>query len=111
MSLPLGAAVAGRSCSAAARLLPLEDALQLDMILAVGNMEQQIIVKSELTLLEAGASSSGSTIVPAQVESMPINGRNYLDLLQLVPRVAINRQIQRDGSAPILGERAGVSNR
>jgi hypothetical protein len=39
---------------------------------------------------------------------MPINGRNYLDLLQLVPGVAINRQadLNSDNATPILGERA-----
>jgi len=31
---------------------------------------------------EVDTSSSGATIVPAQIEQMPINGRNYLDLLQ-----------------------------
>ena len=40
---------------------------------------------------------------------MPINGRNYLDLLQLVPGVALNRQNDPagDNSTPILGERGG----
>ncbi len=40
---------------------------------------------------------------------MPINGRNYLDLLQLVPGVAINRQQDPslDSATPILGERGG----
>jgi len=38
---------------------------------------------------------------------MPINGRNYLDLLQLVPGIAISRQqdASLDGAAPF-GERA-----
>jgi len=39
---------------------------------------------------------------------MPLNGRNYLDLLQLVPGVMLNRNFKEgdDNSAPILGERA-----
>ena len=39
---------------------------------------------------------------------MPINGRNYLDLLQLVPGAAINRQADAnsDNATPVLGERA-----
>ena len=60
-------------------------------------------------LLESSTSSTGSTIVPREIEQMPLNGRNYLDLLQLVPGVAINRQQDPslDAATPILGERGG----
>src|SRR5439155_22449163 len=49
-----------------------------------------------------------TTIMPRDIVDMPINGRNYLDLLQLVPGVAINRQADAnsDNATPILGERA-----
>ena len=82
--------------------------VRLDITLAVGSMQQQVTVGASPPLLETGTSSSGDTILPAQVESMPLNGRNYLDLLQLVPGVAINRNFHEgdDNSAPILGERA-----
>src|SRR5437660_12028910 len=61
-----------------------------------------------MPLLETTASSQGATIVPSQIVNMPINGRNYLDLLQLVPGVAIRRQADAnsDNATPILGERA-----
>lgn len=60
-------------------------------------------------LVESASSSAGTTIRPEQINQMPINGRNYLDLLQLVPGVAINRQQDpsMDGATPILGERGG----
>ncbi|HEV8168975.1 MAG TPA: TonB-dependent receptor, partial [Pyrinomonadaceae bacterium] len=40
------------------------------------------------------------------------NGRNYLDLMQLVPGVVVNRQanVGSDNSTPVLGERAGNNN-
>src|SRR6185436_18115989 len=41
---------------------------------------------------------------------MPVNGRNYLDLMQLVPGVAINRQSTGDNANPVLGERSGNNN-
>src|SRR4249920_2516141 len=43
---------------------------------------------------------------------MPTNGRNYLDLMQLVPGVVVNRQanVGSDNSTPVLGERAGNNN-
>jgi len=82
--------------------------VRLDIILTVGSMHQTITVAAIPLLLETGTSSTGSTILPWQVESMPLNGGNYLDLLQLVPGVSINRAAPEgdDNSAPILGERA-----
>ena len=89
-------------------LLTVNRTQRLDITLVVGSLEQRITVSADPPLLETNTSSSGSTILPEQIESMPINGRNYLDLLQLVPGVAINRivTLNDDNSAPILGERA-----
>jgi hypothetical protein len=82
--------------------------LRLEIMLAVGSMQQKITVRASPPLLETEISSTGSTILPLQVESMPLNGRNYLSLLQLVPGVSINRTVAEgdDNSTPILGERA-----
>jgi hypothetical protein len=88
--------------------LTVNQQFRVDIALAVGSMQQRVAVEASPPLLETGTSSSGDTILPKQVESMPLNGRNYLDLLQLVPGVAINRNFPEgdDNSAPILGERA-----
>jgi hypothetical protein len=83
--------------------------LSFDITMKVGALSQTVTVDSATPLLETSASSTGSTITPQQIEDMPINGRNYLDLLQLVPGVALNRQNDPagDNSTPILGERGG----
>lgn len=83
--------------------------LTLDITLQVGALNQTVEVDSAAPLLETAASSTGSTITPQQIEDMPINGRNYLDLLQLVPGVSLNRQADPagDDATPILGERGG----
>src|SRR5205823_4133364 len=80
-----------------------------DVELAVSPVQIEITVSALLPLVEAGASSSGATILPHQIEQMPINGRNYLDLMQLVPGVAVNRRVDAgtDAAVPILGERGG----
>src|SRR4030095_16877324 len=46
------------------------------------------------------------------IKEMPTNGRNYLDLMQLVPGVVINRQanVGSDNANPVLGERSGNNN-
>ncbi len=83
--------------------------LVYDISLQVGSMSQTVEVSSAVPLLEPTISSTGSTITTQEIEDMPINGRNYLDLLQLVPGVALNRQNDPagDNSTPILGERGG----
>jgi hypothetical protein len=83
--------------------------LTFDISMQVETLNQTIEVNSAAPLLDTTISSTGSTVHPQQIEDMPINGRNYLDLLQLVPGVAMNRQQDPslDGATPILGDRGG----
>jgi outer membrane receptor for ferrienterochelin and colicin len=78
-------------------------------MLKVGSKIETIEVSGDAPLLESITSATDVTIRPEQIEQMPINGRNYLDLLQLVPGVAISRQQDPslDNASPILGERGG----
>jgi len=89
--------------------LTLNRTLTFDVELQVGSVTESVEVNSAIPLVDTTISSTGTTIVPQQIEDMPINGRNYLDLLQLVPGVALNRQSDPagDNATPILGERGG----
>src|ERR1700730_12678083 len=82
--------------------------LTFNVRLELGRVEEIVNVTAELPLLDTSSSSEGATILPQDIEDMPINGRNYLDLLQLVPGVAINRQADAnsDNATPVLGERS-----
>jgi len=82
--------------------------LTFNVLLEVGRVDEVVTVSADLPLLETNSSSTGSTVLPQDIVNMPINGRNYLDLLQLVPGVAIYRQadLNSDNATPILGERA-----
>jgi len=93
--------------------LTLNRVAKFDAQLKVGSgVGEQVTVTSELPLIEPNASSTGSTITPQAIQNFPVNGRQYLDLLQLVPGVAINRQANpnSDNSTPVLGERSGNNN-
>jgi len=83
--------------------------LVFDIVLALSTVQAVITVSANPPLLETHVSSSGTTILPQQIEQMPINGRNYLDLMQLVPGVTVNRQADPglDAAVPTLGERGG----
>src|SRR5262249_25607339 len=90
--------------------LTLNRELTFDITLQVGSVSESVEVGSDIPLVDTTISSTGSTITPQQIEDMPINGRNYLDLLQLVPGIALNRQSDApnsDTATPILGERGG----
>jgi len=89
--------------------LTVNSTFTLNIALKVQGQSVKVQVSAVAPLLDGTRSSTGSTIVPQQIDEMPINGRNYLDLLQLVPGVAINRQQDPslDSATPILGERGG----
>lgn len=82
--------------------------LNLDILLSVASVHSEITVSGSAQL-DIESSSSGAMITPRQIKDMPLNGRNYLDLLQLVPGIVLNRQaaIGSDTATPILGERGG----
>lgn len=83
--------------------------LILDVVLTISPVQEVVTVSDNPPPVETTISSSGATILPEQIEQMPINGRNYLDLMQLVPGVTVNRQRDAgtDVATPILGERGG----
>ncbi len=80
------------------------------MQLKIGEAVGQVDITAETPLLEPSTSSIGTTVTPKQISDLPVNGRNYLDLLQLVPGVAINRQADPEGdnATPVLGNGAEI---
>lgn len=85
----------------------------LDVQLEVGAVQSaQVNVTADVQAIDPTVSSTGATVTPRQIQDYPVNGRNYLDLLQLVPGVAINRQANpnSDNANPVLGERSGNNN-
>jgi outer membrane receptor protein involved in Fe transport len=83
--------------------------IRFDVELEVGAVQEQVDVSAAIQLIDATSAASGATVTPQQIKELPVNGRNYLDLLQLVPGVVVNRQadIGSDNSTPVLGERSG----
>src|SRR5215510_11125188 len=92
--------------------LTLNRTLTLDVQLEVGAVQEKVGVTAAEQLLEPTASSIGGTVTPRQIVDLPVNGRNYLDLLQLIRGVTINRQADpgSDTATPVLGERGGNTN-
>ena len=74
----------------ATRLLTLTvgAAFELPVTLIVGGVDTSVTVTGETTVLEAARSQIASTVSEAEVRSVPLNGRNFLELALLVPGVS-----------------------
>jgi len=68
--------------------LTLGSAFELPVTLRVGGLDTTITVSAEATVLEAARSQIAGTISQTEVASIPLNGRNVLELALLVPGVA-----------------------
>lgn len=102
--------LAGFATSTSSVELTLNRVADFDVRLEVGSVATEVSVTDALPLIESNSSSNGATVTPQQIQDLPVNGREYLDLLQLVPGVAVNRQSDGDNANPILGERSGNNN-
>jgi hypothetical protein len=63
-------------------------AFELPISLAVGPTETNITVSAEATMLEAARTEIAGTVSPTEITTLPLNGRNFLDLALLVPGVS-----------------------
>ena len=62
---------------------------RVDAALKPGSVNQQVIVSGEtVPLVETSSDTLGGTIESAQIENLPINGRDYTKLLIMVPGTA-----------------------
>src|SRR5882724_1054610 len=58
---------------------------RVDLTLAAGSVSATITVNAEQTTTDTEKSSVGGTITPSQVADLPINGRDFTQLLATVP--------------------------
>ena len=63
--------------------LTVEQIRRLDMLLAPGNVSETVEVRSNALMLDTASASVGHTITEKQVTELPLNGRNFLQLLFL----------------------------
>lgn len=65
------------------------DQVRLDVKLEVGQATQSVEVRAEATLLETASGSVNYHVNQTQVETMPLDGRNFIPLVALSPGVAL----------------------
>jgi outer membrane receptor protein involved in Fe transport len=90
----------------------LNRSVSLDVSLEVAGVAETVTVEAVAPIVDLHSSASRQAIDSRTIDSIPLNGRNYLDLVILTPGVAVNTNARsdltnRDTRGAILGERAG----
>jgi hypothetical protein len=61
--------------------------LRVDMALSPGQISETVVVTDEVPLVNSTSATLGGTLSNAEINDLPLNGRNYENLLQLRPGV------------------------
>jgi outer membrane receptor for ferrienterochelin and colicin len=92
--------------------LALDRTVILDILLAVAGVSDTVTVEAGAALIDPQEVSTRQVVDSQEIDNIPLNGRNYLDLIQLTPGVVVNSTARsdltdRDTRGSIMGERAG----
>jgi hypothetical protein len=87
-SYELTASLQGFQDASRALTLAAGSAFEVPLVLSIGGVDAVVQVTAESTLIEAARSQIAATVAQTEVASLPMNGRNFLELGLLVPGVA-----------------------
>jgi hypothetical protein len=68
--------------------LTVGSAFEVPIVLEVAGVEASVTVTAAATVLEAARSQIAGTVSQPEIQNLPLNGRNFLDLALLVPGVS-----------------------
>ena len=92
-SLPTGtylvtAEIAGFKTAALSGVeLGVSQRVKIDITLEIGNMTESVTIEASTPLLQTSSSELGTTVVEEQIQTLPLNGRNFVSLTRTVPGV------------------------
>jgi len=87
--------------------LQVQQAARIDVELQIGQVSESIEVKADAALLVTDNATVGTVIENKRIVELPLNGRNYLQLVSLAPNVSTGFSGQGQASARQGGIRAG----
>jgi len=67
--------------------LGVDQRVRIDLKLDVGAMTESVSITAETPLLQTSSSELGTTVTAQQIEALPLNGRNFVNLTRTVPGV------------------------
>ncbi|MFN7985426.1 MAG: TonB-dependent receptor [Vicinamibacterales bacterium] len=85
-------------------VLSVGSAFELPIVMNVATLDASVDVRGEVPIIEAARSQIAGTIPQQEVQNLPMNGRNFLDLALLVPGVSPTNT----NSTQLFAETSGV---
>ncbi len=70
------------------RTLQVGDTQRIDFALDVGQVSESVEVAASAEMLQTSSTSTGTVIEQKRIVELPLNGRNYLQLVRLAPNVS-----------------------
>lgn len=93
--------------------LRVQDRLRVDFQLEVGQLTETIDIRAEAPLLQSETTSLGQVIATKPVSELPLNGRNFVQLIALTPGAYVpqrNNSLYQDFLIGINGNRIQNNN-
>ena len=75
----------------------------VDFALAVGDTQQTITVEGQVSQVDTVSTAVASYVEQKQISDLPLNGRNFTDLVALIPGVAAGSQVGNGGANLLYG--------
>ena len=81
----------------------------VDFPLSVGQSQQTVTVEAQVSQVDTVSATVASYVEQKQINDLPLNGRNFTDLVALAPGVAAGAQIGTGGANLLYGVEANFS--
>ena len=90
--------------------LQVSDRLRVDLMLETGQITERVMVSAEAPVVDTASTTLGGVVTAQQVQDLPVNGRNVMDLLQLIPGAMLRggSSTQTVGGAQLFRSSSGV---
>ena len=75
----------------------------VDFSMMVGQSQQTITVEAQVSAVDTASTAVASYVEQKQINDLPLNGRNFTDLVTLIPGVAGGSQIGNGGANLLYG--------
>jgi hypothetical protein len=88
--------------------VPLNQTVTLDFQLSVAGVSETVRVTSDVPLVDIARSDLSSRVTNQTIDALPLNGRDFVDLIALVPGAKPEPSSSQNANVQIFGERAGA---